>query len=481
MRVRALLLAAVGAVVPALGAQQPLTLRQVIELAEQKGLQARQAVSSRETARWNDKAFRSLLLPQIFLTGSLPAYSRSITPVVQPDGSTLYTPLTQTDANAGISISQQLPLTGGTLTIGSSLDNLQVNGAFQSRTWSSRPMSISLQQDIFRPNNLRWASKVQSLTEEVAERQYLEAREDVAISATGAFFQLYAARMTLKSATANAAIDDTLYTLNKGRFEVGKIGENDLLQSELQLLNARAARDAAQLNFDRALATLRLAVNYPPDAPIDVIVTNDVPSFDADTVVAVTQALRNQSQNTNLDLQKVQADRAVSAAKLNNGIGGTVRASYGYNASAPTSDQVYQNLLSTQGFSFSLSMPIFQWGERNELVQAAQYDRDRVIASAQSQRDQIALNAHFAALQIRLARTQLTIAAKADTVGQKRFDVAYNRYTVSKITITDLFQAQADKDGALLQYVQALGNYWGAYYSLRRMTLYDFEKAEPLR
>ena len=48
--------------------------------------------------------------------------------------------------------------------------------------------------------------------------------------------------MTLANATANAAVNDTLYTLNKGRFEVGKIGENDLLQSELQLLGARRGR-----------------------------------------------------------------------------------------------------------------------------------------------------------------------------------------------------------------------------------------------
>ena len=481
MKFRALVGAVAVVWVPALQAQQPLTLRQVIDLAQQQGLQSQISISQRESARWRDKAFYSLRLPQVFLTGSLPTYSRAIVPVVQPDGSTLYTPLTSTDANAGLSISQQLPLTGGNLTLRSTLDNLQVNGASRFKSWSSVPMSISLQQDIFRPNNARWDARVQSLSTEAAERQYLEAREDVALNATSAFFGFYAARMNLKNADANAAINDTLYTLNKGRFQVGKIGENDLLQSELALLRARAARDGARLDYDHALATLRLVVNLPPRAPLDVIVTNDVPAFDADTLVAVTQALRNQSQSTSLDLQAVQADRSVNAAKLNNGAGATVRASYGYNATAPAYDQVYQNLLSTQGLSLSVSVPLVQWGERKELVQAAQADRDRVANFARSQRDQIALDAHFAALQLSLARTQLTIAAKADTVGAKRFEVAYNRYTVSKITIDILFIAQSEKDAALQQYVQALGNYWTAYYRLRRLTLFDFDAGKAIR
>ena len=70
----------------------------------------------------------------------------------------------------------------------------------------------------------------------------------------GAFFDLYSARVALRERDdERARSNDTLYTLNKGRFEVGKIGENDLLQSELALLRARDALDGATLDFDRAL------------------------------------------------------------------------------------------------------------------------------------------------------------------------------------------------------------------------------------
>ena len=72
------------------------------------------------------------------------------------------------------------------------------------------------------------------------------------------------------------------------------------------------------------------------------------------------------------------------------------------------------------------------------------------------------------------AQRNVAISAKADTVAAKQFEVARNRYIVSKISNTDLYTAQDQKDQAVLAKVQALRAYWTAYYHLRRVTLYDF-------
>src|SRR5690606_39230949 len=118
----------------------------------------------------------------------------------------------------------------------SALSRLEVIGNQSSRTWQSTPMLVGIRQEIFRPNQLRWDNREQELRSEVAERAYSEAMEDIAINAANAFFDYYTAKLGLENAITNAAVNDTLYTLNNGRFEVGKIGENDLLQSELALL-----------------------------------------------------------------------------------------------------------------------------------------------------------------------------------------------------------------------------------------------------
>lgn len=464
-----------------LPAQEPITLARAIELAQQQGHQARAAAASREAARYRDRAFYSRLMPQLTLGGTLPSYNRSIIQVVQPDGSTLFRPQDQTNATATMTMSQKLPLTGGDFFVTSSLARLKVSGEQSFRTYSSTPVSFGLRQDLRRPNTSAWDRREQPIRWEVAERQYLEAREDIAIQTAALFFDAYAARVALNNAIKNAAVNDTLYTLNKGRFEVGRIGENDLLQSELALLRSRTTLDGARLEQDRAMAALRLALNLPATQPLEIVVDTSVPEFEADTARAVAEALRNRASVSDVALQEVQARRRVTEAKLATGIGATVQASYGYNATGPEASLAYENLQEARTFALSVSVPLLQWGARKESVRAAEADQERVVTLGRSTLEQTAQDAHFAALQLSQARRNLALSAKGDTVAAKRFEVALNRYVIGRIPIDNLYVAQTEKDQALNQFVQALRGYWQAYYRLRRLTLYDFAAGQQIQ
>jgi outer membrane protein len=469
------------AVAPPLTAQQPMTLQQVIALAQKQGLQARVVTDTRDAARWRDRAFNARLMPQLSLAGTLPDYQRQIISVTQPDGSTLFLPHRETMSSLNMVLAQSVPLTGGSFFVQSGIQRVDVGGNEASRLYSSAPVTVGFRQDIFRPNALKWDSREQDLVAATADRQYLESREDVALTAANAFFDVHSARLALDNAVAKVAINDTLFNLNKGRFEVGKIGENDLLQSELALLQARAQTDAARLAFDQAIAALKRLLSLPPDAPLDITPPIDVPLTQVDTALAVQQALKNQSLVTSNELQSVQAKRALTEAKLNNGFGATVIASVGFNQQASVLDAAYRDLTQRQQYGVNIQMPIVQWGNRKAQVEAARADQDRATANARATRDAAAEGAHFAALQLALAATNLALSAKADTVAVKRFDVAKNRYLVGKIQIDNLYIAQSERDGALSAYINALRGYWVAYYRLRRLTLYDFATGQPIR
>jgi outer membrane protein TolC len=463
------------------GAQQPMTLQEVIALAQKQGLQARAVLDTRDAAQWRDRAFNARLMPQVSLAGTLPDYQRRIIPVTQPDGSTLFLPHRETMSQLNMQLSQSLPITGGSFFVASGIQRVDVGGDQASRLYSSSPVTVGIRQEIFRPNALKWDSREQDLVAITADRQYLEGREDVALAAANAFFDVHAARLALDNAVAKVAINDTLFNLSKGRFEVGKIGENDLLQSELALLQARAQTDAAKLDFDRATAALKRLLSLPPDVPLTITPPADVPLTEVDTALAVREALKNQSLVTSNELQAVQAKRAVTEAKLNNGVGATVTASVGFNQQASVLDGAYRDLTQRQQYGVSIQMPIVQWGNRKAQVEAAKADQDRANANARATRDAAAEDAHFAALQLALAARNLALSAKADTVAVKRFDVAKNRYLVGKIQIDNLYIAQGERDGALGAYISALRGYWVAYYRLRRLTLYDFAAGQPIR
>lgn len=463
------------------GAQQRITLTDAIKRAQDQSYQAQGAKATYDAARFRDKAFYSRLLPRLSLGGTIPSYNRSIIQVIQPDGSTLFRPQDLTSSSLTATMSQRLPIIGGDFFVSSSLARLSVTGAQSVKTWSSTPVTFGLRQSIFRPNTLEWDKREQPARFEVAERQYREAREDIAFYTANLFFDGYAARVALANAVTNAAVNDTLYTLNKGRFEVGKIGENDLLQSELALLRSRTTLDGAKLEYDRTLAALRLGIELPIGAPIELEVTAVVPTFEADTVRAVAEALRNRSNVTDAALQETQADRRIVEAKLNNGLGATVQASYGFNATAPDASLAYKNLLEARQFALSVDIPLLQWGSRKDAVEAARADRDRALSNTRGVLAQAAQDAHFAALQLSQARRTLALSAKADTVAGKRFEVAYNRYVIGRIAIDNLYVAQSEKDQAVQQFVQSLRGYWQAYFRLRRATMFDFETGTSIQ
>jgi outer membrane protein TolC len=426
-----------------------LTLTDAVALAQSRGLSAEASREGLAAARARDRAFNARLLPQVSIGGTAANYNHSIIPVLQGNGATQFVSQSQNESSLGVSISQPLPWLGSTLSVGSYLDRVDLTGATSSRTYTSTPFLISLSQDLFKPRTLMWDVRAQDIRANLAERQYLESREDIAVSTTSAFFDYYAARMALNNALANAAVNDTLYTLNKGRFEVGKIGENDLLQSELQLLRARAAVDGAKLERDRSESALRRLIN-----------------------ASITEQAA---------LDSVSARRAETEARLNNGFGASITASYGMNQTSNLFGLAYASPLPRQTFQLQLNMPVFQGGGGRADVQAARASEAQVGSSARATREQLIENARYAALELTQSQRMLAIAAKADTVAQKRFEVAKNRYVIGKIGVSDLYIAQNEKDQALDSYVQALRSFWANYYRLRRVTLYDFARKSELQ
>lgn len=356
----------------------------------------------------------------------------------------------------------------------------EFGGVAGSKLYSTSPVVVTIQQDLFRPREVVWNERVQSLSAVVAERGYLEAREDVAGNTADAFFNLYSQEKTLANAMANVAVNDTLYTLNKGRYEVGKIGENDLLKSELQLLRARAAVDDARLARDRAEAALRRIISYPEGQSFSIVTPDSIPTVDADPELAVREALKNASVMQQNELDNVVAKREINQAKLNNRFNASILGSFGFNQTASALGQSYQSPLGKQSLTVGVNLPMMQWGAGRADVEGARADELRTNSNNKIRRDALVEDARFSALALQQAQRNILLAAKADTVASKQFEVARNRYIIGKISNTDLYTAQDQKDAAVLAYVQALRNYWTAYYHLRRVTLYDFAKKQEM-
>jgi outer membrane protein TolC len=150
------------------------------------------------------------------------------------------------------------------------------------------------------------------------------------------------------------------------------------------------------------------------------------------------------------------------------------------NNSGPEVNQVYTNPLSQQRINVGFNVPVLDWGRNRARMHTAlanQKLNDYVIAQ-----DEIIFEQEIVTqvAQFEVLLSQIEITKKSDEVAQERYMVSQNRYLIGKIDITNLNIALTEKDAAKRSYVSALRSFWNSYFSLRRLTLYDFSNNQLL-
>ncbi len=245
-----------------------LTLFQCIDLGQSQGPKSIIAKKRFKNNVYQYKAFKANLLPQVNFTTSIPGLVREITPITQPDGSDIFRPQSQLFSSTNLRVSQIIPLTGTEIYLSSGVSRIDLLENNQYFIWKTSPLQLSIVQPLFKFNDLKWNKKIQEIRNYYYDNQYSEAMENIAIDISGKFFDVFLAKMSVKNAKLNLAINDTLYNLSRGRFKVGTIAENDLLHSELELANAQNNLEVTKLNYQKSLDNLRLALGIKNDKNI---------------------------------------------------------------------------------------------------------------------------------------------------------------------------------------------------------------------
>jgi outer membrane protein len=80
-----------------------------------------------------------------------------------------------------------------------------------------------------------------------------------------------------------------------------------------------------------------------------------------------------------------------------------------------------------------------------------------------------------------MMKDQLVLTARADSIASEKSQIAKDRYVLGNLSITELSIAFEEKDQAKRDYILALRDYWSAYYQLRYLSLFDFEKNEKIK
>ncbi|MCC5942700.1 MAG: TolC family protein [Balneolaceae bacterium] len=453
-----------------------LSLEETINLAIETSPLSRSARYALISNQWRYQSFRADLLPGLSASGNAPNYTRAFRDNFNPDGTTSLIYTQQSNASIGLSIDQPIMPTGGNLSVSTGVTRLGIFANENTYLWSSTPMVIGYRQPLFQFNELRWRNRIEPLQLQIAQKEYVEAMEQLSLTVTQRYFDVLLSKINLDIAEFNVAVNDSIYNISQGRYNVGNIAENDLLQTELQLRNAEAALTQAELNYNQQLNNFRLVLGLSPEISIDVEIPEEIPQFMVDEEIALTMARRYNSMYLNFEMQALEAERNLDQATKQSSFSATIQANYGLNQTSENFSDLYQEPLSQQFVTLNFQIPIFNWGKQRAEVNFARNTQRQVaddIAFEQAQFDQQVQNM---VAEFRQLSDQVALAELSERIADRRYEVARNRYRIGQIDITNLFIAQNERDAALRNYIQTIRNYWISVYNLRRLTLFDFEQ-----
>jgi outer membrane protein TolC len=458
-----------------------LTLGDVITLARTQSPSALLAKNKFNNNYWEYRIFRTSTLPTLSLDATLPNYLRSIRKITLPNGADSFTESSFSNYDATLSISKRLGLTGGSIFLSSGLQQLTIFQPYADTSFLTTPISIGFTQPLFAYNPYKWQNKIEPLKYKMAKQQYLEDMEDVSAKAAGIFFDLLLAQANLKLAEISKVTYDSLYMITKGRYGIGKIAENELLEMELNKLNAEQGVAQAQLDLQVKTFQLKSFLGIKDATEIELVSDfNTINFFTVDLQKAQAFALQNRPSVIQQQVQLIQAQSELVRSKRENRFSVNVFGSYGLTQSGPTLTESYQDPLDQQQVRIGLQIPIIDWGKAHAQIKMALSNQELVKTTVEQNRADFEQEIFLKVTQFNMQKQQLTIAAKADTIAQKSFEIAKYRFLIGKIDIESLTLAQRAKESAHNAFYAALRSYWESYFEIRRITLFDFEKNAPI-
>ena len=459
---------------------QTLTLPTLIEQTLASSAAGTQARAAREGGYWSYRAYQASYRPQVGLQGTVPNFNRAILPITQPDGTTAFQTVRYNNSLLALNVTQNIGPTGGQVVLGTQVQRFDDFIRTEQR-YNTQPFTLGLSQPLGYFNALRWARRIEPLRYQESQRQYLEDREAIARRVTELYFDVLVQQVGAAVASQNAQATAELLRVGREKFALGRLSQSDLLQLELNLLDAQQARTQAGLDAENAAVGLRTYCALPSAAALPALA---VPAPASAAPVAPAEALTLARQHRaavlTFERQRLQAARDVAQARGSTGLLATLTANLGYVNQAADLLGSYQALQNQQQVRLDFALPLLDWGRRRATVRAAELARDQTQAAVQQDEQSFEQTVLTQAAQVPALANQLRLTQRADSLAQRRYAITRATYEAGRLSLTDLTLASAAKDLARRNYILALRAGWVAYYRLRGLTLYDFDLQQPL-
>ena len=324
----------------------------------------------------------------------------------------------------------------------------------------------SFSQPIFTGFALINQYKIASLGLDVAEFSEKLTRQDVILDAKNAYYQILKAQKLVKVAEDTVRQINSQKEVAENMYQVGMSPLNDLLQSQVQLANAKQALITAQNNLDIAKSQFNTLLRRPVNEPVNIAEILDYEPFDKDIDYCLAEAKDNrlEIEVAALDIEIAERDYKLSQRDFfpSVNVTGTYTkrgTDWDVDGGEGIGDDTFWDIQAVANWDF------WEWGRTRYGVRERLSRLSQAKLREEELLDNIALEVKQSYLRTIESQRNIVTIEKAIEQAKENLRITEERFKEQVSTSTDVLVAQT-----LL--TQTMTNYYNA--------LYDFKIAKAI-
>lgn len=427
--------------------------------------------SIKENKFFQFKNWKADLKPQLALRGNVADFSRDFFGVRQPDGTLVFQPRIQNYSSLGLSLSQRVGSTGGTIGLNSSLtrfDDFDRN----EKQYSGIPINLNLSQPIFSFNPYKWEKKIEPLKVTESEREFQFEQEKVFLETTIYFFNVIDAQADYELSKKNQENQQVIFEIESKRINLGTTTRDRMLQIELQLLKLQQDVSKAKVDFQTSLLALKNQVGIKDTMDFRLSLPIVLPKVDMNENTAIALAKKNRPEFISFARRKLEAERDLEQSKKSR-FKSDLFVSYGFNNIGRDLSGVYKSPNSQQALSLGITLPILDWGRTQDRIALAGSNLKTLIYTLEQEENNLFQEIRNLVKNMKLIAGNIEVAKQADVLAYERYVLVNEQFRYGKISVNDFNIALNEKDNAKRAFISTLRTFWQSYYKLRSLVLVE--------
>lgn len=388
-------------------------------------------------------------------------------------------------SNGTFSITQPIIWTNATVSLNNKFGwqnntSTGMGGANNTNKAFSNDLYLSINQPLFTYNRTKTDLRSIELDYENALINYALRRLSLESTITASFYNVYTAKNNLEISEAELKDAQQNFDIIKNKVDADLSARDELYQAELNLSTAASAVDNRRVSLENAKDDLKQLLGITIDEDIDITAEISAQPVKIDMLTAIHSALGSRLELRQREISRTELDIQMKQIKEMNSLDGNISLSLGIMGDHERLQNIYEHPTNNPRVAVTLSVPIFDWGERRARIKAQELATKIFDLQTEEERKSIEIAVRKSCRSLRNLEAQIAIAEQSVKNAQLTYDLNAERYRNGELTGMEMNQFQTQLSNQKMSYMSTLINYKLELLNLKIISLYDFEADKPI-